>query len=325
MLLKAADDKSKRISLLEDLQRSTLLNPNQKRWLRDELSRLKKGIQGERDSAFYLDSFFKNSTTHVVIHDLRLLVDGDVAQIDHLLIGRAFQFYLLETKNYAGSLLINEQGEFTADYDGDRFGIPSPLEQSRRHERILGTLLESLQITGRTQKAPEFHHLVMLHPKAIIARPPTDKFDSSHVIKADQFPSWHERFVKSRSLTTLLNAGVNMRSLETIQAWGEKLIRQHRPADMLWLPDFMRPSKTSVQPAAVAKPAIRDQVNPPQTQQNANPTATVIAEAPPQDAPKRLICATCGQKISFAEGKFCWNNAARFGGAQYCRTHQSQF
>jgi hypothetical protein len=37
---------------------------------------------------------------------------------------------------------------------------------------------------------------------------------------------------------------------------------------------------------------------------------------------RKLICATCGQKISFAEGKFCWNNEAWFGGLQYCRKHQ---
>ncbi|WP_088287324.1 hypothetical protein [Ideonella sp. A 288] len=33
--------------------------------------------------------------------------------------------------------------------------------------------------------------------------------------------------------------------------------------------------------------------------------------------------STCGAKLSFAEGKFCWNNEARFGGLQYCREHQA--
>src|SRR5690349_19734000 len=48
MLLKLADDKSKRVSLLEDLQKSTLLDARQKKWLREELGRLRKGIQGEQ-------------------------------------------------------------------------------------------------------------------------------------------------------------------------------------------------------------------------------------------------------------------------------------
>ena len=154
MLLKSADDKSKRLALLEELQRSKLLDPNQRKWLRDELMRQRKGMQGERDSAHYLDLYFKDAKNHVVMHDLRFVVDGDVAQIDHMLISRTFQIYFLETKNYGGNLVINDHGEFTVEYEDGRYGIPSPLEQSRRHERILGQLLEKLEIVGRTQKQP---------------------------------------------------------------------------------------------------------------------------------------------------------------------------
>jgi len=86
--IKSADDKIKRLMLLEDLQRSHLLDMSQKKWLREELMRVKKGIQGERDSAHYLDSYFKGSENHAVLHDLRFIVEGDVAQIDHLVISR---------------------------------------------------------------------------------------------------------------------------------------------------------------------------------------------------------------------------------------------
>ena len=61
MLLKSADDKSKRLALLQELQRSQLLDPVQKKkWLRDELMRLNKGIQVERETAHYLDYYFKD-------------------------------------------------------------------------------------------------------------------------------------------------------------------------------------------------------------------------------------------------------------------------
>ena len=36
----------------------------------------------------------------------------------------------------------------------------------------------------------------------------------------------------------------------------------------------------------------------------------------------QFVCTTRSAKISFAEGKCCWNNEARFGGLQYCREHQ---
>ena len=107
MLLKSADDKSKRVALLEELQRSQLIDQRQRTWLREELMCLKKGIQGERESAHYLDNYFKDRESSVVLHDLRFVVDGDVVQIDHLIFTRGSKIYLLETKNYACNLVIN--------------------------------------------------------------------------------------------------------------------------------------------------------------------------------------------------------------------------
>ena len=121
MILKNADDKSSQLGQLEQRLTDRTLNGAQKQWLTDELFRLRMGIQGERD----------------------------VAQIDQLVLYRAGGIYLFETKNYGGSLLINDHGEFTADYGRVRYGIPSPIEQSRRHERVLHKLLDQLDIGGR--------------------------------------------------------------------------------------------------------------------------------------------------------------------------------
>ncbi|MDP3673125.1 MAG: nuclease-related domain-containing protein [Telluria sp.] len=325
MLLKTADDKSKRLSLLEDLQKSHLLDAKQKTWLRQELGRFRKGIQGERDSAYYLDQYFKGGENHVLLHDLRFVVDGDVAQIDHLIINRGFGMYLVETKNYAGSLMINDHGEFTAEYDDDRFGIPSPIEQSRRHERILKRLLSTLDIANRTGAPLACYHVVMLHPKAIIQRPPAKAFDTSNVIKADQFPTWHSQFVeKTVGFTDVLKMVVNVRALDTIKEWGEKLVRQHRPANQLDLPEFMQPRVRASASAGKAQ-----QVSAPANITEApSPQPTVATQAHVeggQSIARKLVCAHCREKITFAEGKFCWNNEKRFGGLQYCREHQALF
>ena len=110
MALKSADDKSKRLVLLEELQRSPALDLSQKKWLREELMRTKKGIQGERESAHYLDHYFSGTQNNVLLHDLRFVIDGEVTQIDHLILNRMGSVYLLETKNYACNLVINERG-----------------------------------------------------------------------------------------------------------------------------------------------------------------------------------------------------------------------
>ncbi|MCW5628664.1 MAG: NERD domain-containing protein [Rhodoferax sp.] len=326
MLLKSADDKSKRVALLEDLQRSPMIDSAQQKWLRDELLRLKKGMQGERDSAHYIDSYFKDSVNNFVLHDLRFVVDGDVAQIDHLIVNRVGHFFLLETKNYSGSLQINEHGEFTAIYGNERYGIESPMEQSRRHERILVKLLQRLDITGRTQKQPDFHHVVMVHPKAVIERPPKSVLDTSDVIKADQFPTWHGQFVDQLGFGTVFKGLINIRGSESVKEWCEKLMRQHRAADPLKLPDFMQPRE----PVKVATPvssASATETSAPgaamrSSTRHSSPLAVDLQPAAPA---KKLICATCSAKISYPEGKFCWNNPKRFGGLQYCREHQAQF
>jgi hypothetical protein len=324
MRIKIADDKSKRITLLEDLRQSPRLDFRQKEWLQVELMRLEKGIQGEREAAFYLDSYFKDGPNHAVLHDLRLVVDDEVAQIDHLIINRSNHFFLLETKNYACDLEISERGEFTADYGSKRFGIESPIEQSIRHERVLCKLLERLDISGRTQKLPEFHHVVMFHPKAIITRPPTKVFDTHNVIKADQFPTWHKRFADQLGVGSVFNALLNIRSQDTVMEWGEKLMRQHRPADLMALPDFMKPRAPlkAAAPIRVVSPSIPSPAAVPVVQpliQKLPATGTV---SPAVEPVKRLICAHCGVKISYPEGKFCWNNVNRFGGLAYCREHQ---
>ncbi|MFO1225683.1 nuclease-related domain-containing protein [Roseateles sp.] len=300
MLFKSADDKSKRLRLLESLQGSPHIDAGQRNWLAEELTCQQRGLQGERDAAFHLDSLLRDGANTALLHDLRFVVDDEVAQIDHLVFNRLFDFILIETKCYNGHVLINEHGEFSVRYgSGKLFGVPSPLAQSERHGRVLARLLERLGITGRLGTQPRFHHLVLLHPKAIITRPAPERFDTRNVIKADQFPEWRERWVDSASATTAMSSLLNIRGRDTLKDWAELLIQAHHPTDLLALPDFMRPGA----PSAPARQAHAE-----------------MTDAPP----KRLICATCGSKISFAEGKFCWSKPERFGGLQYCREHQGK-
>jgi hypothetical protein len=318
MLIKSADDKSKRLELLRELQKSPLLDLRQKDWLRDELMRTQRGMQGERDAAHFIDGAYKDSATHAVIHDLRLVVDGEVAQIDHLMVNRMLHFYLFETKCFNGEVSVNDRGEFTVAYPGERkFGIESPLEQSRRHERILAKVLERLDIGGRVGTQPSFHHTVLLHPKAIIHRPPTKDFNTDCIIKADQIQSWHGQYIERHiGIVKVLASAVNLVSEGGMREMAEKLARQHRPVSPLELPEFMKPKARPAVPPA--RPAVA-----PAPMQSAPPPAATAA--PAEHLRRKLVCVTCGEKISFAEGKFCWNNEARFGGFQYCRDHQAQF
>lgn len=320
MLIKSADDKSKRLTLLESLQQSPRLDRRQKDWLREELHRTRIGLAGERDAAHYLDTYLKDDPDRALLHDLRFEIGGAVLQIDHMVITRGMFVYLLETKNFNGHLHINEYGEFTVEYPGQRlYGIPSPLEQSRRHEVPLQKLFAQMGIRGRNGAAPRIHHCVLVHPKSVIHRPPADKLDTRDVIKADQFRTWHERFKDlNLSLGNTLSSLMNMRAADTIRDFAQQLVRRHRPADPLALPPFMAPRQAPPPPHAPSTHAQGPS-------HGANAEAAAPLASPPAAPRRKLICASCGSKITFSEGKFCWNNEARFGGLQYCREHQAGF
>ncbi len=303
MLIKYADDPTKRLRLLDDLQQSDRLDDRQRKWLSDERKRFTTGRQGEQSAAHYIDMHFRDGQNHAVLHDLRLSSEGQTAQIDHLMFSRGWHFYLLETKNFGGNLRINAQGEFSVKYpDGKEYGIASPLEQSRRHEVVLRKVLQQIGVQSRTGQDPVFHHVVLVHPRATITRPPKDAFDTSTVIKADQFKSWQEEYIeKGLGTASILKAILNVASSETLRQNAEMLARQHRPTDPLALPDWMGPKEPVV---AVAKSA-----------------ASPLSHDP--SIAKKLICATCGVKIDFEVGRFCWRNPKKFGGLQYCREHQA--
>ena len=312
MLIKSADDKSKRVALLQDLQNSTLLDAWQKQRVRESLTALAKGIRGERDAAHYLDNHYRDGANHAVIHDLRIEFDGEVAQIDHLLINRMMHFYLIETKNYNGNLSITDRGEFSVTYAGEKtIGIPSPIEQSRRHENVLNKLLDRLEISTRAGTSRVFHHIVMLDPKATISRPESKAFNTDMVIKADQFRTWHLNHVEKIGAGTVLLGMLNLRGSDALRDLAEKIVRQHRRADLLALPEAWRPKAVPVStPPSMASVQTPIQAVPPTININGHPLK------------RKLVCMTCNAKISFAEGKFCWGNEKRFGGGQYCRQHQ---
>lgn len=306
MLIKSADDKSRRLKLLEELQHSPVLDQKQKDWLRKELKNLRAGIKGEKDAAYYIDTYYRDSQNWAVLHDLRFKVDGEVAQIDHLLVGRTCMI-ALETKNFNGNVSINEYGEFSVSYaSGETYGIPSPLEQSKRHEKLLRKLLDSLKIRTRIGTPMEIEHVVLFHPQSIIQRPDSKKFNTGNIIKADGLRAWHDRFTdKKTGVVQTFAALANVRGSETVREWAEKITLAHEPEDLLRLPDFMAPKYPA---ASLLDRALESDV----------PNVVV----PPTVEP---VCAACNKPLTTVQADYCRKKGWRFGGKLYCYEHQAAF
>lgn len=313
MLIKHADDKSERLAFLQELQNLPGLTKGQKDQLHNELWRLRQGIKGEKDAAYYINADYRDSPDLAVLHDLRLEMEGEVAQIDHLLVGRV-SMILLETKNFTGNVRINAQGEFSLIYSsGKRMGIPSPLEQSRRHEKLLRKLLDRLGIKARLGASIPMQHLVLFHPQTILQRPDSKAFDTSRVIKADQLRTWLDHFVNQQIdwLDTVKLGLTNWRSADTVREWAEKIKRQHRPENPRELPPYLAPLRAPISsPAAPIAPAPAPNPSAPQ----AHPASPATAPAP--------VCATCGQALTARVIAWCQDHADLYGGQLYCREHQ---
>jgi hypothetical protein len=111
MIIKRMDSREQEIGELETLLKGKLI-PYQRFLIERELKTIKSGVSGEKDSAYYIDFYFGNSRNWAVIHDLRLEHKGQVARIDHLLMDRFFDTYVLESMNYSYKLKITPEGEF---------------------------------------------------------------------------------------------------------------------------------------------------------------------------------------------------------------------
>jgi len=139
MLLKSIDDKRDLFKKLEQL--IPLATPAQREKIQHELNNLRKGYRNEKQVAYLIDFAYSKKQNTLILHDLRLVFDGQVAQIDHLMINSG-AIYLLESKYFSQKVEIDKRGNWTAHYAKKSYGIPSPLEQNRRHKVVLKRILE---------------------------------------------------------------------------------------------------------------------------------------------------------------------------------------
>lgn len=229
MLLKQADSKEPQIG---ELQRLIQIAPSSiKPKIEQELRMLQAGIKGEKEAAYFIDFAFKDSLNTGIIHDLRLEINGRVAQIDHLLLNRTMTFYVLETKYFHAGIKIGEDGQFLKwnNFKKNFEGMPSPLSQNERHIDVLNNLITGIEWPTRLglTLVPTFESFVLASSQARVDRP--KKMDTSRVIKVDDLMKAIEKSVDSKGVLGAFGALAKVVSTETIQGLGQSIISFHRP------------------------------------------------------------------------------------------------
>jgi|Deesub1362A_J573_1020465.scaffolds.fasta_scaffold12587_1 hypothetical protein len=291
MIIKHRDSREEDIRKLANLL-TYRLSPKQRFLIERELQAIKSGTSGEDDAAYYINFYYGDSKRWAVIHDLRIEFNGRVAQIDHILINRIFDIYILESKNFKYGVRITESGEFEVYYRRQYIGIPSPVEQNKRHIELLSRFIEHKGILPRRLGVPikpRFLNYVLISPRAVIKRPNPKKFDSSNVIKADTLKTIIDENIDKIDTMNSLMALSKFSSFSVVEEFARRLVSFHCTAKIDWEKRFDITTK------------IKD---------------------PMQKRTPTYFCASCKTTISEREARFCWNNPARFGGRAFCRQCQ---
>jgi hypothetical protein len=244
MIIKKMDSKQEEIADLTALLKGKLTS-YQRFLIEGELKGVRSGVSGEKGSAYYIDFYFGNSKNWAVIHDLRLEHRGQVAHIDHLLINRMFDIYVLESKNYSYKLEITPEGEFQVYYGKEYIGIPSPIEQNKRHVHLLDLFLKHHHILPERMgisRRPRFKNIILVSPRCIISRPPEKKFDTSSVIKADALRTKIDQEVDKQNRLADLATISKVCSSSTLMETARRLAGFHKPKKV----DFRAKFKDSV-------------------------------------------------------------------------------
>lgn len=104
--------------------------------------RQEAGRRHEQDVDFHLRRGLIGQDKIHLFKNLKFEVDGETAQIDHLLLHK-YGFTIIESKSVYGEIRVNGSGEWSRSYKGDWYGIPSPIAQAENQQAILKQTLKT--------------------------------------------------------------------------------------------------------------------------------------------------------------------------------------
>ena len=225
MIIKPMDSlKTRKLEL--EILKSFNLPANKAYLVEQEWKSLNAGEKGEQNTAYLLDFFLGEKKNWAIIHDLRIEYEGKIAQIDHLIITRALDIYVLETKAYGDTLHILDDGSFIASYQEKEYAVSSPIEQNKRHAFILEKAIQPLlpKRLGIVLK-PSIQNYVLIDQNTILKRSKT--FDSSHVIMAAQFLSKLDEKYEALGVGEVLTKASKLISQQSVQDFAEAVAHLH--------------------------------------------------------------------------------------------------
>ena len=309
MQIKAADDRSGDVLALERLlERPDVPSATRVR-IQSEIRQIQVGAHGERDAAYDIEFHFGRSPHWATIHDLRIELDGLVAQIDHLIMNRLAEIWVCESKHFAEGVSVDEHGEWIRWWHGKPEGIPSPIEQNRRHVVLLQRVFDDGLVPlprrfGLIRMKPMVHSLVLVSNNARIGRPKRPIKGLDEVIKAEKLrTALYDAYDSAPDIRMSRLIGK-----DALAKFAQELAGLHRPAAFDWPARFGLAPETVVPASSSPSAAQRDD---PQTVRKREPVSGAT-------------CERCGRAVSATVVRYCGDHAEEFGGRVYCMRCQPE-
>ena len=225
MILKEPDNKEPIIEVLKKLLKHPKIYPSKKEQIKKELYKFKVGWGNEKDAAYYINSYLKDSDRTVVLHDLRLKVGDYSVQIDHLLLHRT-SIVILESKYFSSRLVYDKLNNafLVRNSKGKLKGIPDPRKQAERQALELKRIINTLNLDRLL--ALNIDYFVLVSPKTVFSgkMPP-------EIIKADQIKEKLDSRVDNMSFFEGVKRTLHLfkTSKESLVGAGKVLLQYHRP------------------------------------------------------------------------------------------------
>lgn len=340
MILKEKDSLEDQLQDLEQALRNATHGQERQRYEK-ELALVRAGLKGEQEAAYHIDFHLKDNGNWAVIHDLRVEWNGRVAQIDHLLIDRLLEIYVVESKSFRTKIRHANGGWERLNFNHWE-GIPCPIEQNNRHIMVLEELIQAAKLAptrlGMVLR-PKFFNVVVVQPScSIVGKLPQD----ARIYRMDQLVT------KIRSTDPSALDILKLVAPETIHSLAVDLVGHHKPA----------PKRQIAVPQSKPRPAEGEGNGVSQSCEgcggpltnaeayycrtnarkfagkllcrNCQAQPAGMPKSPPAEtgqlqSPEQVVarCANCGIGVDKKVVAYCRFNSKRLGGRVLCRSCQA--
>lgn len=163
MLLKSPDNLER--YLVELVQAQGMIGSFEHAYASRAVAHQQACVTAFHEFSGYLDEAFGTSDAVMLAHDVRISCEAGRAHIDHLVITRFLDVFLIESRVEGEQLVISDQEEFSLRYiDGATIRVRSPINQLRRNLLVMQHVMRSIALPEKFGHpvVPTFHRVVVV-------------------------------------------------------------------------------------------------------------------------------------------------------------------